>query len=60
MSGTGKGYLLIVLFMFALSIAAPLLPLHDPNRIDLNSLREPPGLMHPLGTDQRAGIFYPG
>ncbi|MGO9378420.1 MAG: ABC transporter permease [Dissulfurispiraceae bacterium] len=53
MSGTGKGYLLIVLFMFALSIAAPLLPLHDPNRIDLNSLREPPGLMHPLGTDQK-------
>lgn len=53
MSGTGKFYLLIILFIFALSLAAPLLPLSDPNRIDLDALRVPPDLAHPFGTDHK-------
>lgn len=53
MARAGKAYLFIVLFIFALSLAAPLLPLHDPNKIDLDSLRVRPGPDHPFGTDHK-------
>ena len=53
MARTDNVYFLIVIFIFALSLAAPLLPLHAPEKIDLDSLREPPGLNHPFGTDHK-------
>src|SRR5512135_1309226 len=53
MTGAGKLYLFTVVFIFALSLAAPLLPLLNPDKIDLDSLREPPGLKHPFGTDHK-------
>ncbi|MBZ0157780.1 MAG: ABC transporter permease [Alphaproteobacteria bacterium] len=51
MTRTGKAALAIVLFLFLLSLFAPLLPLQDPNRIDLGRLRQPPSPEHPFGTD---------
>ncbi|HTZ17978.1 MAG TPA: ABC transporter permease [Dissulfurispiraceae bacterium] len=53
MTKAGKIYLLVVLFLFAISIAAPLLPLPDPNRIDLDSLQLSPDAQHPFGTDHK-------
>ncbi len=54
----GRIYIFIILFLFALSIAAPLLPLHDPDRIDLDSLRKPPGSGHPFGTDHKGRDIF--
>ncbi|MFA5354410.1 MAG: ABC transporter permease [Thermodesulfovibrionales bacterium] len=45
--------LFIILLFVAAALFAPLLPLPDPTRIDLDSLREPPGLNHLLGTDHK-------
>jgi peptide/nickel transport system permease protein len=53
MTKAGKVYFYIILFLFALSLAAPLLPLHDPNRIDLDSLKISPDADHPFGTDHK-------
>jgi peptide/nickel transport system permease protein len=43
----------IIIFLFSISVAAPFLPLSDPNKIDLESLKEPPGVRHPFGTDNK-------
>jgi peptide/nickel transport system permease protein len=53
MTKAGKVYFYLILFLFALSLAAPLLPLHDPNRIDLDSLKISPDADHPFGTDHK-------
>jgi peptide/nickel transport system permease protein len=53
MTKAGKIYFCLILFLFALSLAAPLLPLHDPNRIDLDSLKVSPDADHPFGTDHK-------
>lgn len=45
--------LLVILALFALSLAAPLLPLPDPTAIDLDALKQPPGSSHPFGTDHK-------
>ncbi|HMK61002.1 MAG TPA: ABC transporter permease [Dissulfurispiraceae bacterium] len=50
---SGKTYLYVIVFMFALSVMAPFMPLQGPERIDLESLQEPPGLAHPFGTDHK-------
>ena len=48
----------VIGFLFALSLLSPLLPLHDPNRIDLSSLRQPPSLEHPFGTDNKGRDIF--
>lgn len=53
MARTGKIALAVVLSLFLLSLLAPLLPLPDPNRIDLGSLKQPPSPEHPFGTDSK-------
>ena len=53
MTKAGKVYFCLILFLLALSLAAPLLPLHDPNRIDLDSLKISPDADHPFGTDHK-------
>lgn len=45
---------LAVLVVISLSsLLAPLVSGYDPDMIDLESLREPPGVRHPLGTDNK-------
>lgn len=41
----------MVLFWLLLAAAAPLIALHDPNAHDMAAILQPPGLAHPLGTD---------
>jgi ABC-type dipeptide/oligopeptide/nickel transport system permease subunit len=53
MEKAGRIYILIIVFMFAASLAAPLLHLPDPDKIDLDSLRQSPGPHHPFGTDHK-------
>ncbi|MBF0559358.1 MAG: ABC transporter permease [Nitrospirae bacterium] len=50
--------LLFVIFLFALSVVSPLLPLSDPEKIDLDSLSKPPGLEHPFGTDSKGRDIF--
>jgi ABC-type dipeptide/oligopeptide/nickel transport system permease subunit len=54
MSGAGKISALFLVSLLLLSISSPLFYHEDPHGIDLDSLREPPGLHnnHLLGTDQ--------
>ncbi|MBI4653817.1 MAG: ABC transporter permease [Nitrospirae bacterium] len=45
---------LIILMVITLSVVfAPLLTPYDPIKIDLDSIKEPPSLKHPLGTDNK-------
>ncbi len=44
---------LAIVLLFTCSLLSPLLPLHDPDRIDLDSLRTPPAWDHPFGTDSK-------
>ena len=53
MKTTGKIVLSILILISLISLFAPLLSRYDPDRIDLNSLKEPPGLNHLLGTDSK-------
>lgn len=45
--------LLVIVFLFAISLLSPLLPIYDPNKIDLESLKRPPSIQHPFGTDNK-------
>ncbi|MEC4676303.1 MAG: ABC transporter permease [Nitrospirota bacterium] len=42
---------IIVLALFLVAFLAPLISPYDPNEIDRKEILEPPGLRHPLGTD---------
>lgn len=42
---------IIVAFLFFVAILAPLVSPYDPNDIDRKHILEPPGIQHPLGTD---------
>lgn len=53
MTKAGKVSLLILLLISLLSVFAPYVSGYDPYRIDLDSLREPPGPQHLLGTDNK-------
>src|SRR3989338_9422309 len=44
---------LLVSGIILVSILAPLVSPYDPLSIDLDSLRMPPSLQHPLGTDNK-------
>ncbi len=50
---TGKISATLLLAVFLLSWAAPLLVPYDPDAIDLDSLRQPPSARHILGTDNK-------
>src|SRR5208282_2532740 len=50
--------LFFVVFMFMLSILFPLLPFNDPDKINLNSLSQSPGLEHPFGTDSKGRDIF--
>ncbi|MGO9014612.1 MAG: ABC transporter permease [Dissulfurispiraceae bacterium] len=50
--------LLFVVFLFTLSVLFPLLPLHDPDKINLDSLSRPPGMEHPFGTDSKGRDIF--
>jgi len=49
----GKVSVAIIGVMLLASIMAPFFYPHDPHAIDLDSLKEPPGPAHPMGTDQK-------
>jgi len=53
MTRKGKVALLLILFLFLSSLIAPLFCNVDPNRIDLESLKKSPSLVHPFGTDNK-------
>jgi len=53
MKTAGKIALLILLAISLLSLFAPLVTGYNPDRIDLDSLKEPPGTGHLLGTDNK-------
>jgi peptide/nickel transport system permease protein len=62
---TGKVSAFIVACVFLLSMLAPFMMQRDPDAIDLDSLRMPPSLAHPLGTDNKgrdilARVLYGG
>jgi peptide/nickel transport system permease protein len=62
---TGKISAFVVAFIFLLSAVSPFIVQKDPDAIDLNSLRLPPSLGHPLGTDNKgrdilARVIYGG
>ena len=42
----------VVLFLFVISILAPVVSPHDPNQFHLKRVLEPPSWDHPLGTDE--------
>lgn len=58
MTKAGRVYLSFIILLFAVSLAAPLLPLQDPNRIDLDSLQLSPGAEHPFGTDHKGRDIF--
>lgn len=53
MKTAGKISLIILVCISCVSLCAPLLSQYDPNRIDLDGLRQPPSLQHPMGTDTK-------
>lgn len=53
MSLISKIALTILILITLTSIFAPLLTPYDPMKIDLDSLKEPPSLKHPFGTDNK-------
>lgn len=58
MNITGKIAVAFIVFITAASICAPALTSYDPVRIDLDSLQEPPGAKHFLGTDNKGRDIY--
>ncbi|MDI6802095.1 MAG: ABC transporter permease [Thermodesulfovibrionales bacterium] len=50
--------LFVIILFFAVSILSPLLPIHDPYRIDLESLKKPPDIQHPFGTDNKGRDMF--
>lgn len=50
---SGKISLFFIIFLFIISLLSPLLPVSDPNKIDLESIKEPPSIKHPFGTDNK-------
>ncbi len=55
---TGKISLSIILTIIVVSLFAPFILKYDPNRIDLDSLREPPNKEHLFGTDNKGRDLF--
>jgi ABC-type dipeptide/oligopeptide/nickel transport system permease subunit len=65
MGPTGKISAGIILVIFSLSLISSFIVPYDPDRIDLDNLKQPPSIKHPLGTDNKgrdisARILYGG
>jgi len=48
----------IIIFLFAISTAATFLFVHDPNKIDLDSIKKPPSIEHLFGTDSKGRDIF--
>jgi peptide/nickel transport system permease protein len=53
MTRAGKWCAAVLVVIMLLALFAPVISRYDPNGIDLDSLREPPGFRHLLGTDNK-------
>lgn len=49
---------LFIVLLFTLSMLFPLLPVQDPDKINLDSLSKPPGIEHPFGTDSKGRDIF--
>lgn len=61
----GKIALFFIAALFTLSVISDVVSLYDPFAIDLESVRQAPGMLHPLGTDTKgrdmlARVLYGG
>lgn len=50
---TGKIAGLIIIIISILAVFSSVLSPYDPEKIDLDSIKEPPGIKHPFGTDNK-------
>lgn len=58
MGKTGKISLCLLVLISLLSFSAPLISPHDPDKIDLDSIKKPPGLQHLFGTDNKGRDIF--
>jgi peptide/nickel transport system permease protein len=58
MGKTGKISLCLLVLISLLSFSAPLISPYDPDRIDLDSIKEPPGFQHLFGTDNKGRDIF--
>ncbi|KAF0185146.1 MAG: dipeptide/oligopeptide/nickel ABC transporter permease [Nitrospirae bacterium] len=58
MKKTGKIASGVLIVMVVFSVMAPLLPIADPERIDLDALREAPSAAHLFGTDSKGRDIF--
>ncbi|MEW6001977.1 MAG: ABC transporter permease [Nitrospirota bacterium] len=58
MKAAGKVSLAILLLISLLSFSAPIISQYDPDRIDLESIKESPSLKHPFGTDNKGRDIF--
>ena len=54
----GRAAALIICVIFALSVLSPLVSPIEPNRIDLDALKQAPSISHPMGTDQKGRDIF--
>jgi len=55
---TGKIAGLILIIISVLAVFSSVLSPYDPERIDLDSIKEPPGIKHPFGTDNKGRDIF--
>jgi ABC-type dipeptide/oligopeptide/nickel transport system permease subunit len=58
MKKTGKYALGVLVFLSLFSLFAPLISGYDPDAINLDSIKEPPGFDHILGTDNKGRDIF--
>lgn len=58
MKAAGKFSLIVLIFISLSSICAPLLSKYNPEKVDLDSIRKPPGIQHIMGTDTKGRDIF--
>ncbi len=58
MKKAGKVSIILLFLISLLSFSAPLISPYDPNKIDLDSVKEPPSLQHIFGTDNKGRDIF--
>ncbi len=58
MPPTGKIAGAVIVLLFVLAISSPLISPHDPEKIDLDSIKQKPDLKHPFGTDNKGRDIF--
>jgi len=58
MKKAGKVSITFLFLISLLSFSAPLISPYDPNKIDLDSVKEPPSLQHIFGTDNKGRDIF--